>query len=148
MTQSILIWVALIISIEAIIEIIVNGDIFLSFRNFLVKVNPSFLGKLVSCPYCLSVWVAATHSWMLPGSISSVTLPNFEYCYIIDFVLKTFIAHRLSNLWHGLSRRIIEKSPFELVMTHINVEQQSETLTASTQPPTATWGDGDEQVKT
>ena len=40
-----------------ITNIIVFGGIFESWRNFWVKYNPSFFGKLFTCPLCLSTWV-------------------------------------------------------------------------------------------
>jgi len=40
-----------------ITNILVFGSIFEFWREFWNKNNPSFFGKLFSCPMCLSVWV-------------------------------------------------------------------------------------------
>ncbi|MEW5675557.1 hypothetical protein ABGT15_04530 [Flavobacterium enshiense] len=40
-----------------ITNILVYGSIFQSLRDFLMKVNPKFLGKLLECPMCTSYWV-------------------------------------------------------------------------------------------
>ena len=40
-----------------ITNIFVFGSIFEGWRNFWSDHNPNFMGKLFSCPMCLSVWV-------------------------------------------------------------------------------------------
>jgi hypothetical protein len=42
-----------------ITNIIIFGSIFQKWRDFFVKINPSFLGKLMTCPLCLSTWIGA-----------------------------------------------------------------------------------------
>ena len=41
----------------SISNILVFGSIFVKWRSFWSDHNPSFFGKLFSCPMCLSVWV-------------------------------------------------------------------------------------------
>jgi len=38
-------------------NIVVYGSIFESMRDYLDKINPIFLGKLVSCMLCFPTWV-------------------------------------------------------------------------------------------
>jgi hypothetical protein len=40
-----------------ITNILIFGSIFEFWRNFWVKTNPNFFGKLFTCPLCLSTWV-------------------------------------------------------------------------------------------
>ena len=40
-----------------ITNIVVFGSIFNGWRNFWVKYNPGFFGKLFTCPLCFSTWV-------------------------------------------------------------------------------------------
>jgi len=121
MLQIILIWWFFIIFVEAVTEIIVDSDFFFPIRNGLGKL-PFFIGRffaaLLSCGYCLSVWVAASVAWMLPGSPSSYTpielpiwLPIW-FMLIIDVMLKTFVLHRLSNIQHEFIVRVLKRIPF------------------------------------
>lgn len=61
---------------------------------------PNKLGELLSCPWCLSVWVGAacTLGLQVPGSCGSVTA----------FLVWAFATSRLANLgndvFHGYSR--------------------------------------------
>jgi hypothetical protein len=56
--------------IYGITNIIIFGSIFTSFRDFWLKYNPNFFGKLFTCPLCLSTWV---------GGIISLTFNYFGY---------------------------------------------------------------------
>lgn len=147
MLQIILIWWFFIIFVEAVTEIIVDSDFFFPIRNFMAglscifsdKVYPnkkrwyqlplmlfiicirlfgSFSTALLRCGYCMSVWVAASVAWMLPGSPSSYTpielpiwLPIW-FMLIIDVMLKTFVLHRLSNIQHEFTVRVLKRIPF------------------------------------
>lgn len=66
-----------------ITNILVFGSIFEWWRSFWTKFNPSFFGKLFTCPMCLSMWVGSVLSYILidydfmtPWSL--MTTPN-EY---------------------------------------------------------------------
>lgn len=72
-----------------ITNIFVFGSIFESLRNFLSKINPGFLGKLVNCPMCFSTWVGFILSYILilTGNPTPITLAfNFEFTYLIIFL--------------------------------------------------------------
>lgn len=47
-----------------ITNIIVFGSIFKSLRDFLMKISPKILGKLFSCPMCLSTWIGGILSFI------------------------------------------------------------------------------------
>ena len=47
-----------------ITNIIVFGSIFKGWRDFWDRINPSFFGKLMSCPLCLSTWVGGILSFV------------------------------------------------------------------------------------
>lgn len=53
-----------------ITNIAVYSSIFSGWRNFWDRVNPSFFGKLFSCPLCFSTWV---------GFILSFVFSSFGY---------------------------------------------------------------------
>lgn len=97
-------WIFAIIATEAITEIIVESEIMMSVRIFCNNKNPKFLGKLVACGYCTSVWVAAFIAWVLPGMIFDII--------ILDYFIRLFCLHRASNLFH----RLFRKSPFTIVV--------------------------------
>ena len=93
--RSIAIWVISIIAAEAMTEIITKSDILFPIRKFMDRINPKFLGKLINCSYCTSVWVAMTIAWVLPGTVFNDI--------IFDIAIKTLCLHRLSNLFHKLT---------------------------------------------
>ena len=77
-----------------ITNIVVFGSIFSGFRNFWNTHNPSFFGKLFSCPLCFSTWV---------GFILSFTFSMFGYAtpmssYGVDyFPLMVFLDGCLTS---------------------------------------------------
>jgi len=101
------------ICVESITEILVSSAIFFDFRLFVSK-NSKFLGKLISCGYCSSVWVS-----LIVSSCTPQLLVNDVY---IDYILKVFIYHRLSNLFHEFMSRYNKRLPFELVISNVNLE--------------------------
>lgn len=60
-----------------ITNILIFGSIFQSWRDFWNKINPNFLGKLVTCPLCLSTWVGAILSLLF--KILGCSTPFTEY---------------------------------------------------------------------
>lgn len=79
-----------------------------------IRLFGKFCKALLSCGYCVSVWVAASVAWMLPGSPAShspIELPAMAIL-IIDIILKTFVLHRLSNWQHEATVRWLKRIPF------------------------------------
>jgi len=46
-------------------NIIVYGSLFEKLRNFFVKINPSFIGKLFTCSVCMGFWVGVCVAYLL-----------------------------------------------------------------------------------
>ena len=94
----------LIIFIEALTEIIVASAIFAPIRE--VSTKYSYLGELMHCGYCTSVWVSASVAWIAPLAIG----PHF----LINYALTVFILHRLSNLFHEFNSKWLNRRPLSL----------------------------------
>ena len=105
-----LIFLAVTIAVEAITEIIVNGDIFQDLRGWISRNSP-FFGMLVSCGYCLSVWTAMLFAGSIPFKIIDVA--------VFDYVIKLFVLHRLSNVAHEAIIRFLHRMPKQVVVTKI-----------------------------
>lgn len=101
------IWLMAAVAIEGCVEIIVSSEFFIWLRAFFSKINPGFLGKLFTCGYCMSVWVAAAAAYFIPGSL--INDP------IVDLILRWLVLHRMSNLVHELLSRYFKRLPLVLV---------------------------------
>ena len=97
----------LVIFVEAITEIFVSSSIFTSFREF-VGQRSAFLGELVHCGYCTSVWVSASVAWTL-----SAVGTNYLW---LDYIICVFVLHRLSNLFHELTCKWMNRLPLTIAM--------------------------------
>ena len=113
-------FVLILITVEAITEIIVSGDIFIGVRNKLALINPRFLGKLLGCGYCLSVWVA------IPFGLIYYLYQNTIYYKVMMAITFVFAIHRLSNMLHELFRRWLGRHPFVLHLFNQSVQPQEE----------------------
>jgi uncharacterized membrane protein len=78
-----------IIAAEAMTQLTCKAEIFNRLRNW-IKSLSTFTNDLLSCPYCVSVWVAA---------FTVVLLMAWEWSW--GFVLLLAI-HRISNVLHDL----------------------------------------------
>jgi len=86
--------VALILT-EAISEIIVDSYLFSRVRLWLLgPSDDGFVGKLVSCGYCMSVWVGILMAFLfkLKGA--------FPYMGECEPIVWGLVLHRASNLGH------------------------------------------------
>jgi len=108
------IWLVLItISVEAITEIIVSGDIFTELRGWFSRQKNwllNFISRLITCGYCCSVWVSALLAWYIP---------IYSEYWIMDLVIKTFVVHRLSNWFHEFMSRWFGRHPWTCVIHKI-----------------------------
>jgi len=124
MINLILIWVMIILCIEAITELIVDADIFFNVRDWLSQ-KSNFLGKLLNCGYCVSVWVSFPFALVAPGIIFKYdTL--ISIIFLMDLLVKWMILHRLSNLVHELIVRLLQRIPFTFVIHKIEPEDNNE----------------------
>ena len=108
-----------IIFVEAVVEIEVDSALFSSFRSRVhdIKYFGHYLGGLFTCGYCLSVWVSAIVAALyIPTRVGWIELKTdyFALYWIINFILNTFILHRLSGIWHELIKRWFDRVPFVL----------------------------------
>lgn len=92
----------LIIFIEALTEILTTSSIFEKPRLWLAK--NAFLGELIHCGYCTSVWVSLSVAWIIPFALT----PYFW----LNYMLTTFVLHRLSNILHELIQKLLGRRPF------------------------------------
>lgn len=81
-----------VISTEAITEIITKSDIFAPLMTRLA-LRDDFFSRLLTCPYCLSVWVAGFNTILI--------LLYLEFASSIFLIpILVFSIHRLSNVFH------------------------------------------------
>ena len=108
-TQWLIHYLIIVVVVEAITEIIITSRLFLWLRQWAVNlvelsdhsINPEiklygwrwFVYNLLTCGYCLSVWVALGCVWFLPGAL-------FDFYSVHNIVVKTFLTHRLANYLH------------------------------------------------
>jgi hypothetical protein len=71
-----------------ITNIVIFGSIFQQWRDFWVKVNPNFFGKLFTCPLCFSTWVGFGLSFLF--NYLGYSTPFTEYG-IIFLPLSVFL---------------------------------------------------------
>ena len=142
---SLLFWLAIVVAVEACTEVIVASSLFFPIRDWFSRPAPEEracdhpiqatndpyvcrykrgwvavfgwwvrhkIGELISCGYCTSVWVAAIASYYT------------GYTSLWMFAIKTFVIHRVSNLVHELFARWFSRSPFSVVVTHINNKEE------------------------
>ena len=105
--------VLMIIAIEAVVEIIVQGDVFIGFRNWLARINPGFLGKLIGCGYCMSVWASTVFVLVY------VLLPQYRHIEMI--VVYILVFHRLSNMIHELFHKWINRHPLVIEFRNVPI---------------------------
>ena len=82
----------IVVSIEALTELVVKSEFFSPIRNFFSgKKNRvcKFIDNILRCPYCFSVWAAII--------IISISYNDYGL-----FVLYILLTHRLSNVCHNI----------------------------------------------
>lgn len=99
--NSILVIFLLAICTESIVELIKRAGPIQPARNWIIKHTPFLYSKyqqdhLLSCPYCLSVWVACA------VNILSFITGLVEYMNPIQVVIHCLCTHRLSNYIHRI----------------------------------------------
>lgn len=127
MTEIVL-FILLVICIEAVTEILVDSAIFEKPRLFLSRMSTN-LGVLVHCGYCTSVWVSGFFGWFFAAQIFCF-FPSFWISYIVT----VFVLHRLSNIFHELVSKWFSRRPITLavhktervIMPTVNYEQKND----------------------
>ena len=123
MFKQIAVYLLAIITVEAMTEIVIDAKIFFGVRNWfareidcqglifekrLLHYIKSFIGKLLGCGYCFSVWVAAPLAFVVPGVIVPI--------WWADLIIKWLFIHRMSNVWHEGIKRWLERAPWVFVV--------------------------------
>ena len=83
-----------IIAAEAMTQLVCKGEIFDPLRERL-KSFSSFTDRLLSCPYCVSVWVAG---------FAVVLYVYYEWSWWFIYLL---MIHRLSNVAHDIYKVVL-----------------------------------------
>ncbi len=92
------------LAIASISYTISHSELFKPIRFFLCK-NINWLGKLISCPYCLSHWI----SFGLMVYIYKMSI--WSALGSLDVFIMTFAAITLSAIWIGMISRSIDFLP-------------------------------------
>lgn len=92
-------------------NIMVFGSIFDGWRDFWNRINPSFFGKLFSCPMCLSTWVGFFLSALFlfngwPTPMESFGIDNTFYTVFLDGVLTSGVVWIIHSVveWFEVNR--------------------------------------------
>jgi len=90
-----------VVSTEALTEIVVKSTLFRPIREK-IEVRAPRLSKLITCPYCFSVWASIVFTtcvfFVVGGGVSLILLP-----------LTILVVHRCSNYLHMLVDRYFDK---------------------------------------
>lgn len=95
---------AVILATEALVEVVVKSEIFRPLRETISKLDSKWLGKLFSCGYCFSFWIAASMVGLFPAIVLSVSGQSF-----VDVGLTVLIVQRLSNVLHNIIDKWTDK---------------------------------------
>lgn len=96
-----------------IVNIIVFGSIFQSMRDFFNKFNPSFLGKLVTCPMCSGAWIGMILSYVFQyiGVLTPFTIYGVNILWLSVFLdgclgsSVTWLIHNFEELLERLGNK-------------------------------------------
>lgn len=106
MSLSVLFYfIVAVILTEYLTGFIKNATILTSIRVYF-KEKSEFLSELLSCGYCLSVWVSFFVTLTLPPFTTD--LPSVGKYYLVDFFCSWIMTTSLSNAWHGFRDRYLE----------------------------------------
>jgi hypothetical protein len=84
-----------LITVEAVTQLICKAEIFDNLRDCLSS-RSKFLDSLLSCPYCVSVWI----------SVMGVAI--FYYWECLSWFSYIMVLHRLSNVLHDFISLLIQ----------------------------------------
>jgi hypothetical protein len=83
-----------IIATEAMTQLACKAELFDRFRDW-IKSLSKFTDELLSCPYCVSVWVAG---------FTVILYVYYEWTWWFVLML---VIHRLSNVLHDIFRIVV-----------------------------------------
>ena len=105
-----------IILVENITELVVKSQLFEPVRRVVIYFN-DFLGKLIRCGQCLSLWTSIGVVFLVDVSY------NFTEHSYLNLFLTALIVHRLSNYLHNFCDKCLDKY---YDCRYINSEKDSE----------------------
>ena len=91
------------IFVEGTTELLCKSKFFSWFREWL-KLNSSFLGELISCGYCTSVWVANLPAFLVAG-----LFPLSWFHTPVIFLISLVFFHRIANYLHNFNDKFLDK---------------------------------------
>lgn len=102
-----------ILATYGITNIAVFGSIFEGWRSFWTKINPKFMGKLMTCPLCLSTWVGGILSGLFTymGYITPFTEYGITYLPLVIFLdacLSSGCVWILHNIEEAFERAFVK----------------------------------------
>lgn len=80
-----------IIAAEALTQLVCKAEIFDNIREWLKELS-DFTNRLLSCPYCVSVWMA------------TFTVGLYNFWDFTEWFILLLVIHRISNLLHDIFR--------------------------------------------
>jgi hypothetical protein len=80
-----------IIAAEALTQLVCKAEIFDKLREWLKNLS-DFTNRLLSCPYCVSVWTA------------TFTVGLYNFWDSISWFILLLVIHRMSNVLHDMFR--------------------------------------------
>jgi len=98
-----------IIAAEAMVQLVCKAEIFDRLREW-IKSLSVFTEALLSCAYCVSVWVAV---------FTTVLFIFWDYSFYFILFL---VIHRLSNFLHD-GFRVVQHKKINMVLARINYKQ-------------------------
>lgn len=110
--MEILLYAALTIGVlsEAVTELLVKSEIFRPVRHLASSLGGPLVSKLVSCGYCMSVWVAFGFTTIaLFSPLSSLLLPGEPWSPLSVWFVVGLSGHRFSNVWHNVIDKWTDK---------------------------------------
>lgn len=115
-------WASVVVAVEATTELLVESKLFAPLRNWVGKraitVEPETeptlrlmawakLFELVTCGYCVSVWVALFYASTLPALWTSPLDETVARgTHLINFLVRWLVLHRLSNWLHVVTELV------------------------------------------
>ena len=112
--EFLLLILALTITTEAVVELVIKSAIFLPVRKMIFKLG-SWAEKLFSCGYCFSFWAAFCLV------LSSRFSYNLTSNGLLDLLIVVLIVHRLSNILHNVIDKWTDKY---YSLAHVNSEKE------------------------
>ena len=99
----------LVIFVEGTTELLVKSKIFSVLRENITRIPKvgSFLGGLITCGFCASVWVAIFPAILL--SLPTNPINIFLGSKFISFIVWLVVIFRCSNYLHNYSDKYLDK---------------------------------------